>query len=373
MTQNYIAYAIVATAAAVLLSSTARIGIAMLSKDNVAVDFDVQLAEDDLNFFDDEPATPIQRRKYSKDDAPILPMNQRKLAIKNGESGPHAVQDTIPALGQLHSQSRKLDKTKLPYKCGVIMYDHNIPGEAGDKLDKWIKDLVQSNEGGVSLIASKEYDSKASFINEVEQQIASIGPQDWKFIHTHNNGLAFASDTKILKSWRDTVAKQHGCQFISAAVFTDPLNHSIKHTKQYFTECDCSMEEFKTFIMVDVKPWSGELDQFLFNAVEEEGGTPMEVKDKVKSGMMVLKEHFDVVLIDGQGDFSEELLRITGWKNASGKVKKANVSDGELVYSKNLVSQFGKMSAKNGDADFIDAVNHVYHNSLGYLFDVAAQ
>ena len=126
------------------------------------------------------------------------------------------------------------------------------------------------------------------------------------------------------------------------------------------------MEEFKGKILDAVgagNPWVGQLNHFLFNSGE---GSGMDMKDKVKRGVKLLKNNFDLVLVDGEKDFSEELLQITGWK-ARSQVKQANISDGELVYSKKLVSAVGKMSAANGDEHFIDAVMHIYHNSLGYL------
>lgn len=346
MIQKIVAYAIVATAVAILLSSTARIGLAILSKDSVPNSFDIHLDDEDINF----------------DDEPILPINQRKLAVSKGETGPRGISDPLPRLVQMSSQTRKVDEANLPYKCGVIMYDHHIPGEGGDALDEWIRDMVESNDN-VSFLSSGEQESKESFINEVEGNIQSLAPNDWKIIYSHRNGLGFDTDENILRSWRDIVERQN-CHFVAAAVFSDPLDHSIKHTKKLFGECQCSMVDFKgqmNKIMED--PWTGQLDRFLFNVGDN---SSMEMKDKVKRGVQLLRDHFELVMVDGQADFTEDILRITGW-NSRSQVKKASVSDGGLVYSKDLVSKYGKLSTKNGDADFIDAVNHVYHNSLGYL------
>mmetsp|Transcript_54011 Transcript_54011/g.114717 ORF Transcript_54011/g.114717 Transcript_54011/m.114717 type:complete len:350 (+) Transcript_54011:78-1127(+) len=344
MIQKLGAYAVVATALVVLLSSTARIGLAILSS-SVAVDFDVDL--------DDLDANP--------NDEPILPINRRKMAVSRGDTGPGGVSDALPGLVQMSSQTRKVDEKNLPYKCGVIMYNHHIPGEGGDALDEWISELAESNDN-FSLISSGKQESKESFLKLVEQGIQNIGPSDWKIIYTHRNGLAFDADEEILRSWRDTV-QGGNCQFVAAAVFSDPLDHSIKQTKKLFSECQCPMVEFKEK-MKDIMddPWAGQLDSFLFNGYE----SSMEMKEKVKRGFQLLKDHFEIVMVDGQGDLAEEILRFTGWKSLS-KVKKATVSDGGLVYSKDLVSKYNKMSTKNGDADFVDAVNHVYHNSLAYL------
>eukprot|EP00580_Thalassiosira_gravida_P009417 CAMPEP_0201646228 /NCGR_PEP_ID=MMETSP0493-20130528/33558_1 /ASSEMBLY_ACC=CAM_ASM_000838 /TAXON_ID=420259 /ORGANISM="Thalassiosira gravida, Strain GMp14c1" /LENGTH=132 /DNA_ID=CAMNT_0048121345 /DNA_START=32 /DNA_END=430 /DNA_ORIENTATION=+ len=129
------------------------------------------------------------------------------------------------------------------------------------------------------------------------------------------------------------------------------------------------MKEFKGKIKDTVKddPWKSQLDGFLFN--NNANNSSMDTKEKVRRGIQLLRDHFEVVMVDdgrGQGNFAEEILRITGWSSQS-LVKKATVSDGGLVFSKDLVSSYGKMSLKNGDADFIDAVNHIYHNRLGFL------
>mmetsp|Transcript_23039 Transcript_23039/g.48174 ORF Transcript_23039/g.48174 Transcript_23039/m.48174 type:complete len:367 (+) Transcript_23039:80-1180(+) len=363
MIQKLGAYAIVATALVILLSSTVRITLAIYSKSSVASvdDFDVHL--DDKN---DEP--------------PILPINRRKFAVSKDETGPGGVSDTIPALSHFKT-SRTVDyeKDQLPYKCGVIMYDHYIPGEGGDALNAWIKELVKSNsnddDNDESLISNSEHNSKESFVKRAEKQIQNIGQNEWKIIyntHRDDNGLAFDADEKILRSWRDAMDLGGGnneCRFVAAVAFSDPLDHSMKQTKKLFSDCECTMEKFKGKIkeMVKDRPWKSQLDGFLFN--NSENNSSMDMKEKVRRGIQLLRDHFEVVMVDdgrSQGNLAEEILRITGWSSQS-VVKKATVSDGELVYSKDLVSSYGKMSTKNGDADFIDAVNHIYHNRLGFL------
>ncbi|KAL9180711.1 hypothetical protein ACHAXT_011164 [Thalassiosira profunda] len=349
--QKLVAYAGMAVALAVLLSSTAKIGSAILTQNSAPVDgFDVHLDDNGGDLVD-------------LDEEPLLPIHRRLQAAQKGESGPGAVRDVLPALAHMASRVRKLDESKLPYKCGAILYDQQIPGEGGDLLNEWIQKMVKNNGG--SFLSSGEQESKDAFVKEAEKQLQQLGPKDWKIIYTHKNGLAFDADENILRSWRGIVEKRN-CHFVAASVFADPLDHSIKHTKKQFSECQCSMEEFKGKILDAVgagNPWVGQLNHFLFNSGE---GSGMDMKDKVKRGVKLLKNNFDLVLVDGEKDFSEELLRITGWK-ARSQVKKANISDGELVYSKKLVSAVGKMSAANGDEHFIDAVMHIYHNSLGYL------
>ena len=369
MAQKHVAYVVIALALAILLSSTARIGIAILSnpKSNLMdnFDFDIDLDLDDVKEY-------IHSISQSSEE-PILPIHKRKLAVTKGESGPGGISDVLPRFTSYASQTRKLDESALPYKCGVIVYQHHLPGENGYELDKWVRTLVESYDN-MSLIHSDSKESKKAFINEVQEKLQHIGTKDWIFINTsgHDNGLEFATDSNTLQSWRATVEKQN-CHLIASAVFVDPLDHSIKNTKQRFVECDmmpvgCRMEKFLDEIMDDVTNYrgGGQLDHFLFGR-DYQQGTTMETKDKVRLAMQLLKDHFDLVTIDGKSDFANDILRIIGYRTSIQMKRPSIPEDGEIVYSKDLISNFGKMSTKNGDADFIDAVNHVYHNSLAYL------
>lgn len=386
------AFALAATALVVLLTSTARIGLAMLSED-ASVDFDVHLDEEDANVHldeedaedeeDEEPASGRKGRRWKRrkereerkkqtkkasdfisvafDDEPILPIHRRQLAVSKGEAGPGGVSDALPGLLRMSSHARGLDERRLPYQCGVLVYDHHVPGEGGEALDEWIRGLAEAKDGA-SFIPNSKPGSKESFLKRVESKIENVGPHDWTMIRARRGGLAFDVDEHVLRSWREAVERGN-CTFVAAAVFSDPLDHSIKQTKQLFSECQCNMTDFKermTDIMED--PWTGQLDSFLFNG----HNSSMDTKEKVKRSMQLLRDHFELVMVYDKADLAEEILRFTGWTSQSG-VKRATVSDGGLVYSKDLISKFGKVSTGNGDADFIDAVNHVYHNSLGYL------
>ena len=146
---------------------------------------------------------------------PILPINQRKLAVGNGTSGPDTVADILPGLFSMSTQTRKIDESKLPYKCGAIVYDHHIPGEGSDALNDWIKELVKSDNGS-SFISSEEHKSKESYLRRVDKKIQKIGQNDWMIIHSHGNGLAFATGASILLSWRV------GCAFFFGSCNSGP-------------------------------------------------------------------------------------------------------------------------------------------------------
>lgn len=344
-----------------LLYSTAKISFLTLSPERYDVDLDVppHITRDVAN-------TNIAGNKEQMPTPMILPINQRKYNTKQGNVGLGGVSDVLPGLLSLSSQTRKIDETSLPYPCGAIVYVHLIPGDAGDALNEWIAELVKSNEGA-SLISSEDNESKQAFIHEVETNIRTIVPKEWTIIHSHpKHGLSFLNDEPILHSWREVV-EQKDCKFIAAAIFTDPLDHSIKHTKRRFAQCNCDTDEFEVNIMQDITtstPWTGQLDYFLFNSAEELSSTMM-TKDKIKRAIRLLIDHFDLVLVDGKGhEISDTLLKITGWSSSTRPRKATLSNDNEgPIYSKNLVNAYSKMWTKNGDADFIDAVNHVYLNS----------
>ena len=293
----------------------------------------------------------------TEEDLPILPINARKLALRNGEG----VGDILPRLFQMSLETRKIDESQLPHKCGVILFYH-IPGTDGTAINQWLKKLKDANNA--SYFSSMDSSTKESFIGGVDQQIGKTEPNDWKIIYAHDNSISLVTDENILRSWRDAVEKR-GCHFIATTVFQDPMNHSVNHTKKKFAECQCEMDYFKTKLddILSENPWRGQLDYLLFN----DGATSaIDTRDKVKMGMQLLKHHFDLVLLDNHDKYSETILKVTGWsspEDIEGKV----LSDGNLVFSKELIGKFGKLASKNGDSDFIDAVSHVYHNSLGYL------
>ncbi|KAL7525230.1 hypothetical protein ACHAWF_001268 [Thalassiosira exigua] len=346
-----ITLAVVAAALGVLVTSAARIGLAIVSGDAPlgVDDFDVRLdGEGGYRDLDDEP---------------ILPANRRKSASSRGEGGPGAVRDVLPALYEMSKRARKLDDATLPHRCGVILYHRDVPGEGGEALDEWAKGLAESNGGRkASFLSSEDHESKEAFEGEVERRIERLESMSWTIVRSRgSNGLAFASDEDTLHAWRKA-AEDQDCRLVAAAVFSDPLDHGIQRAKEAFSECNCTMADFEEEMIDGIANDPGQLDRFLFGRAE-----PSEENEgKVKRGMHLLQTLFDIVMIYGEGDFAKEISRVMGW-TASNGVREASVSDGDLVYSKEAVSKFGKLAAAKGDADFLDAVNHVYHNSLQFL------
>ena len=204
----------------------------------------------------------------------------------------------------------------------------------------------------------------------MNKHIHSIGPNDWKIIYAHDNSIAFNLDENIVAAWRNTVEKQN-CHFLATTTFQDPMDHSVSHTKREFAQCNnCDMTDFKPKLkeIMSDRPWRGQLDYLLFNNKElSEEEMALEMKDRVKRGIKLLNSNFDLVVLDDHDKFASTILKVTGWSTPGEMPKKILSDSTDLVFSKELVSSWGKMSGKNGDTDFIDAVNHAYCNSLGYL------
>jgi hypothetical protein len=60
------------------------------------------------------------------------------------------------------------------------------------------------------------------------------------------------------------------------------------------------IENSVTFEPLISNPWTGQLDHFLFNS---DSGTSIKTKDKVEMAMKMLREHFDIVMVEGKDVF----------------------------------------------------------------------
>mmetsp|Transcript_6267 Transcript_6267/g.7912 ORF Transcript_6267/g.7912 Transcript_6267/m.7912 type:complete len:362 (+) Transcript_6267:70-1155(+) len=360
MIAKLLIYGVLLTALAILISSTARIGLAVFSVPN----------GDNFALINGVVSDDIPNEQQLYEEPPILPINQRKVAVKNGEKGPHGVSDVLPRLFEL--PRRTIDPTNLPYKCGVILIQHHIPGEEGAAIDDWIRGLIDSNDDiGATYISSADAGSKEAFVAEINEQIEMKGEFYWTVLGSGEHGLALASDGDVLRRLRENM-EERGCQLVAMSMFSEPLDYNMKQTRQMFAECkNCTVTEFteKLESGSDVS-WRGQLDYFLYNTGEIEA---LDNKVKVKDAITKLRDYYDLVLLDGKDDFSKEILRVTGWKSSDGEeIVAAGVNDmeiGGLRYSKQMVKQYNKFDAKNGDADFCDALNHIYYNDLAFLFN----
>ena len=170
--------------------------------------------------------------------------------------------------------------------------------------------------------------------------------------------------------------EERGCHLAAISIFSEPLTFSMQQTRKMFSEqCNkkknCNVSEFTKTLESDAShgSWRGQLDYFLYNTGKVMESDP---KLKVKDAINKLREHYDLVILDSKDDFTKEILKITGWKSPGGEFETAETRSmeiEELRYSKPMVKQYTKFDTKNGDADFYDALNHVYYNDLAFLFN----
>lgn len=379
MLPKLVAHALVAASLAVLLSSTLRIGLAVSSGDGPAA---VASAPSH-----DAPGS----RDAGDDREPVLPMNRRRLAVDRGDRGPGGVADVLPRLLAPAARGRTVPAGGPPATCGALVYVRQVPGAAGARLDARVARLVAAAGPGASLLDSETQRSRIAFVHRATARLANLGPADWLVVRSGGgpNGLALAADdaAAVLRKWRDAVEGK-GCRFVATAVFADVLEHAIERTKARFAAFEGDrregFEETLRDALRDPAEWPGQLEGFLFGDDVSDGGSSgddaaTDRRGRVQRGMRLLRDHFDLVLRHGRAgadDLAAEVRRVTGWRDPGSPPEEEETSvadseaDGEreLLFSKELVSQFGKTAAANGDADFLDAVDHVYHDSLGFLF-----
>lgn len=382
MITKIIIYATLLVASAILIFSTARIGKVIYSSEisNIISGGITDTSYDDT----DQKILTVYSSSNNDDDngssnkngdePPILPINQRKLAVKNELTGSDGVSDVLPRLYEL--PRRTIDPSKLPYKCGVVLIQHGTSDDISSTVDQWIRGLIDTNDdSGATYISSVDVGSKEAFMSQIDEQINLKGQFYWTVLHSQEHGLALASDENILHRLRENM-EVRGCHLAAISIFSEPLTFSMQQTRNMFSEqCNkkknCNVSEFTKTLESDAShgSWRGQLDYFLYNTGKVMESDP---KVKVKDAMNKLREHYDLVLLDSKDDFTKEILKITGWKSPDGEFETAETRSmeiGELRYSKPMVKQYTKFDAKNGDADFYDALNHVYYNDLAFLFN----
>ena len=379
MITKIIIYATLIVALAILIFSTARIGKVIYSSEiSNLISGGLTDANDDtdqkiLNVYSSSN-NDDDNGNNNNDEPPILPINQRKLAVKNELTGSDGVSDVLPRLYEL--PRRTIDPSKLPYKCGVVLIQHGTSDAISSTVDQWIRGLIDTNDdSGATYISSVDVGNKEAFMSQIDEQINLKGQFYWTVLHSQEHGLALATDEHILRRLRENM-EERGCHLAAMSIFSEPLTYSMQQTRKMFSEqCNkkknCNVSEFTKTLESEAShgSWRGQLDYFLYNTGKVMESDP---KLKVKDAMKKLREHYDLVLLDSKDDFTKEILKITGWKSPGGEFETAETRSmeiGELRYSKPMVKQYTKFDAKNGDADFYDALNHVYYNDLAFLFN----
>jgi len=292
----------------------------------------------------------------------------------------HILESTIATINdnQMIPRAHRIDKSKLPYKCGLVFFYH-LPSTGGATIKQWLSKYTQLDQSEESTInpnlfehwgrkkdGSAVKDMQTVFINGNKHHdgmngfVKNIKQDEWRIAHCHHSSLHLNTTEQYLSRWRDTVESQ-GCAFIAATMFRDPLSHTMslhKHIKRF----DSSREGWTNHLesTSNMGQWSTQLDYFLYNFIDR---NPDEVdKDaKVQRALQLLRDHFDVVSVGEHDRFKKELLDITGFPDI--EMKRANTFHKDLAFTKTEVEQLQKLLDSNGDIEFMYEVKKLYNKS----------
>ena len=275
-------------------------------------------------------------------------------------------------------RAHRIDKSKLPYKCGLVFFYH-LPSTGGATIKQWLSkytELDQSEESTININPKlferwgrKEEDGSAVqdmqtvFINGNKHHdgmngfVTNIRQDEWRISHCHHSSLHLNTTEQYLQQWRDTVESQ-GCAFIAATMFRDPLSHTMslhKHIKRYNSSREVWTKHLES--TSEMGQWSTQLDYFLYNFIDR---NPDKVgKDiKVQRALQLLHDHFDVVSVGEHDRFKKELLEMTSWPDI--EMKRRNTFQKDLAFTKTEVEQLQKLLDSNGDTEFMYEVKKLY-------------
>jgi len=277
-------------------------------------------------------------------------------------------------------RAHRIDKSKLPYKCGLVFFYH-LPSTGGATIKQWLSkytELDQSEESSININpklfehwgrakdGSAHKDMQTTFINGNKHHngmngfVKNIMQDEWKIAHCHHSSMHLNTTEQYLKQWRDTVESQ-GCAFIAATMFRDPLSHTMslyKHIKRYDSSREVWTKHLET--TSEMGQWSTQLDYFLYNFIDR-NPDGVDKDNKVQRALQLLHDHFDVVSVGEHDRFKKELLDITGFPGI--EMKRTNTFHKELAFTKAEVEQLQKLLDSNGDTEFMYEVKKLYNKS----------
>jgi hypothetical protein len=209
-----------------------------------------------------------------------------------------------------------------------------------------------------------------------------FGPNDWRLSQAHGCSLLPIEDESNLYKWRDAVESQ-GCKFILTTVVRDPLSHTIsqlkmrqyaemKEMKNQGEELAIPMTEWLAQLgtrnRTAPRLWSTQLDYFLFNCWDKnlDLNNTMTREEKVTRGIQLLRNHFDFVSYQNHNLFVELITKLTG--SIFVQLRPSNQHILEINFTTQELDLMKQKIYENGDAEWINAIRHVYDGHLGYLF-----
>lgn len=265
------------------------------------------------------------------------------------------------------SNVRSIDESKLPYKCGVILFYH-IACTGGSSINHWFGKQVKLNGPNTSYWTKwgRKEKMEASFIKGMTNQTQRIGPNEWRFVHAHGMSLFPNASEAYLYQWREEVESQ-GCAFVVSTMLRDAIGHTISQTKGMIKP-NLTLDEFLSHLEPQNYNERGlfvpQLDYLLYNMGPRNVHNATK-EEKVRRAIEILQRHFDVVSLGDHDRFTGIMEKITGW--IPKKNKASNIFGGDLNYSYAELQHIKSLTEANGDVMFIDAVNHLYYGSLDYL------
>eukprot|EP00956_Cyclotella_meneghiniana_P009816 scaffold13605_cov25-Cyclotella_meneghiniana.AAC.2 len=209
-----------------------------------------------------------------------------------------------------------------------------------------------------------------------EQLQKPLGPTEWRLSHAHGCSLLPIEDESNLYRWREAIEKQ-GCKFILTTVVRDPLSHAISQlkSKQWAEMKDdqvrIPMEEWVAYLGTENRTaprlWASQLDYFLFNCWDKnlDLHNTMSREEKVKRGIEILRNHFDLVIYQNHDLFEEIITRMIEFPPIS--LRSSNQHMLEINFTTQELSLMKRKVYENGDVDWIKAIQHIYGDYLKYL------
>ena len=272
-----------------------------------------------------------------------------------------------PKLPPFLSNMRSIDESKLPYKCGVILFYH-IACTGGSSINHWFGKQVKLNGPNTSYWTKwgRKEKMEANFIKGMTNQTQRIGPSEWRFVHAHGMSLFPNASEAYLYQWREEVESQ-GCAFVVSTMLRDAIGHTISQTKGMIKP-NLTLDEFLSHLEPENYNERGlfvtQLDYLLYNMGPRNVHNATK-EEKVRRAIEILQRHFDVVSLGDHDRFTDIMNKITGWMPK--KKQASNIFGGDLNYSYAELQHIKSLTESNGDVMFIDAVNHLYYGSLDYL------
>ncbi|KAL9185018.1 hypothetical protein ACHAXT_002795 [Thalassiosira profunda] len=270
-------------------------------------------------------------------------------------------------------QPRKVDRTQLPKKCGLVFFYH-VPSTGGATINTWLRQYADKETTPYFTLWGRDKEMKANslgvnegmeeaFINGNPRHTGmnnfaqNIGPEEWRIAHCHHSSMHLNATEEYLSQWRDSVESQ-GCAFVAAVMFREPLSHSMslyKHIERFNSSRAVWTEHLQT--LSETGFWQTQLDYFLYNFITR-NPSGVDKDAKVQRALEILTKHFDIVTVGEHDRFKRELLEWTGW--ADKEMRQTNTHTKEILFSKKEVEALQKQMEENGDVEFIYEVKKLF-------------